>query len=267
MRNAAVVLLLTAMAPGAFAQDSFTPLIYAEEVAQTARMVQQIQNELKEVSYIYQSLQNQIQSLKSLKISSYNDFMEFLNGKASAVLSTESRIKSLQVTVNGESFALGDLMGYWDAYTKQLDAITSGQGTSSDEQAAYRLLGMSSDLVSVGEQLKDLTTSAARKAAAVAVQAEKQSDAESKRIQDLLSQSQGNQSVVANLQTSQLLEAQIAQDLLDLKLQTGSMATNIAAFTSDVQRNGLAVVRSQADEEIVGQEIGDPLSADFFGSR
>ena len=83
-------------------------------------------------------------------MSSYSDFMDFLNGQASYVLTTESRIKALQIYVNGESYALGDVLGYWDAYKKKLDDIGSGKGTSSDEWAAYELLGMSSDLVTVG---------------------------------------------------------------------------------------------------------------------
>ena len=64
-RIAALVMLIAAVVIQGHAQDAFSPLIYAEEVAQTAKMIQQIQNELKQVSYIYQSLQNQIQSLNS----------------------------------------------------------------------------------------------------------------------------------------------------------------------------------------------------------
>jgi hypothetical protein len=249
------------------AQDAFSPLIYAEEVAQTAKMIQQIQEQLTEVSYIYRSLQNQIQSLSSMKMSSYSDFMDFLNGQASYVLTTESRIKALQIYVNGESYALGDILGYWDAYKKKLDAIRSGNGTSSDEWAAYELLGMSSDLVTVGEQLKDLTTSAARKSAALAADNEKQAKTEQGKIDNLLAQAQGNQSVVAGLQTSALLQGEMAQELLDLKLQTGNLATNVAGFTADLQRNGLPVARSAQDEAIVGEEIGNPLSADFYNSK
>jgi hypothetical protein len=52
-----------------------------------------------------------------------------------------------------------------------------------------------------------------------------------------------------------------------LKLQTGSLATNVASFTADVQRNGLPVARSAQDEAIVGEEIGNPLSADFYSSK
>ena len=220
------------------AQDAFTPLIYAEEVAQTMKMVQQIQEQLREVSYIYQSLQNQVQSLSNLKLSSYSDFMDFLNAQASYVLTTESRIKALQIYVNGESYALSDMMGYSDAYKKKIDDIASGKGTSSDEWAAYELLGMSSDLVTVGNQLKDLTTSAARKSAALEADNEKQAKNEQGKIDNLIAQSQGNQSIVAGLQTSALLQGEIAQELLDLKLQTGSMATNIAGFTADTREMG-----------------------------
>jgi hypothetical protein len=249
------------------AQDAFTPLIYAEEVAQTMKMIQQIQSQLREVSYVYQSLQNQVQSLSNLKMSSYSDFMDFLNGQASYVLTTESRIKALQIYVNGESYALSDVLGYWDAYKKKLDDIGGGKGTSSDEWAAYELLGMSSDLVTVGDQLKDLTTSAARKSTALAADSEKQAKNEQDKIDNLLAQSQGNQSIVAGLQTSALLQGEIAHELLDLKLQTGNMATNIAGFTADLQRNGLPVTRSAQDEAIVGEEIGNPLSADFYNSK
>jgi hypothetical protein len=158
-------------------------------------------------------------------------------------------------------------LGYWDAYKKKLDDIGSGKGTSSDEWAAYELLGMSSDLVTVGDQLKDLTTSAARKSTALAADSEKQAKNEQDKIDNLLAQSQGNQSIVAGLQTSALLQGEIAHELLDLKLQTGNMATNIAGFTADLQRNGLPVARSAQDEAIVGEEIGNPLSADFFNSK
>ena len=249
------------------AQDAFSPLIYAEEVAQTTKMVQQIQEQLQEVSYIYQSLQNQVQSLSSLKLSSYNDFMDFLNQQSSYVLTTESRINALQIYVDGESYALGDVLGYWDAYKKKIGDIASGNGTTSDEWAAYELLGMSSDLVTVGQQLKDLTTSAAKKATAIASDNEKQAKTEQGKIDNLLAQSQGNQSIVSGLQTSALLQGEMAQELLDLKLQTGELATNVAAFTADVQRNGVPVARSPQDEAIVGEEIGNPLSADFFSSK
>ena len=72
---------------------------------------------------------------------------------------------------------------------------------------------------------------------------------------------------MAGLQTSSLLQGEIAHELLDMKLQTGSMATNIAGFTADLQRNGLPVARSAQDEAIVGEEIGNPLSADFYDSK
>lgn len=268
MKRAAItvaVFLLFVMR--AAAQDAFTPLIYAEEVAQTLKMVQQIQNQLREVSYIYQSLQNQIQSLSTMRLSDYSEFMDFLNGQASYVLTTESRIKALQIYVNGESYALDDLLGYWDAYKSKLDAIASGKGTSSDEWAAYELLGMSSDLVTVSDQLKDLTTSAARKSAALASNNEKQAKTEGDKIDHLLEQSQGNQSVVAGLQTSALLQGEIAQELLDLKLQMGNLATNVAGFTADLQRNGVPLARSAQDDAIVGEEIGNPLSSDFFDSK
>jgi conjugal transfer/entry exclusion protein len=266
-RAAALVALFLSFVLPSGAQDAFSPLIYAEEVAQTMKMIQQIQNQLREVSYIYQSLQNQIQSLSNMKMSSYSDFMSFLNGQASYVLTTESRIKALQIYVNGESYALGDVFGYWDAYKKKISDISQGKGTSSDEWAAYELLGMSSDLVTVGQQLKDLTTSAARKSAALAADNEKKAKTEQGKIDNLLAQSQGNQSIVAGLQTSALLQGEIAQELLDLKLQTGSLATNVASFTADVQRNGLPVARSAQDEAIVGEEIGNPISADFYSSR
>ena len=142
-RAAALVALFLSFVLPSGAQDAFSPLIYAEEVAQTMKMIQQIQDQLREVSYIYQSLQNQIQSLSSMKMSSYSDFMSFLNGQASYVLTTESRIKALQIYVNGESYALGDVFGYWDAYKKKINDISQGNGTSSDEWAAYELLGMS----------------------------------------------------------------------------------------------------------------------------
>jgi conjugal transfer/entry exclusion protein len=266
-RVVAVMAVLLAVVLRSGAQDAFTPLIYAEEVAQTMKMIQQIQNQLREVSYLYQSLQNQVQSLSNLRMSSYSEFMDFLNGQASYVLTTESRIKALQIYVNGESYALSDLLGYSDAYKKKIDDIASGKGTSSDEWAAYELLGMSSDLVTVGDQLKDLSTSAARKSAALAADNEKQTKNEKDKIDNLIAQSQGNQSIVAGLQTSALLQGEIAHELLDLKLQTGSMATNIAGFTADLQRNGLPVARSAQDEAIVGEEIGNPLSADFYGSK
>ena len=266
-RRVAVMAVLLAVVLRSGAQDAFTPLIYAEEVAQTMKMIQQIQNQLREVSYIYQSLQNQVQSLSSLKMSSYSEFMDFLNSQASYVLTTESRIKALQIYVNGESYALGDILGYSDAYNKKVNDIASGKGTSSDEWAAYELLGMSSDLVTVGNQLKDLSTSAARKSAALAADNEKQTKNEQDKIDNLIAQSQGNQSIVAGLQTSSLLQGEIAHELLDMKLQTGSMATNIAGFTADLQRNGLPVARSAQDEAIVGEEIGNPLSADFYGSK
>jgi hypothetical protein len=266
-RGVLFVLFFGCIVSSMFAQDSFTPLIFGEEVTHTAKMIQQIENELKEVSYLYQSLQNQIQSLKTLKISSFSDFMDFLNGKATAVLSTENRIKSLQVTVNGESYALSDVMGYWDAYTKKLNEIASGKGSDADAAAAYELVGMSQDLITVSKQLKDLTTNAAQKATAIAMQTEKQADTESKRIDSLVAQAQGSQSIVAGLQTSALLEAGIAQDLLELKLQMGSLATDVAAFTADLQRNGLPLARSAQDEAVVGQEIGSPLSDDFFSSK
>ena len=54
-----------------------------------------------------------------MKMSNYNEFMDFLNGQASYVLTTESRIKALQIYVNGETYALDDVLGYWDAYRKQ----------------------------------------------------------------------------------------------------------------------------------------------------
>ena len=73
------LLLLFVLPAGA--QDAFSPLIYAEEVAQTVKMVQQVQNQLQEISYIYQSLQNQIQSLSSMRLSNYNEFMDFLNAR------------------------------------------------------------------------------------------------------------------------------------------------------------------------------------------
>lgn len=266
-RVTAVVTLSLSLVLRAGAQDAFSPLIYAEEVAQTIKMVQQIQEQLQEVSYIYQSLQNQVQSLSSMKLSSYNDFMDFLNGQASYILTTESRIKALQIYVNGESYALGDVLGYWNAYKKRLADISSGNGTSSDEWAAYELLGISSDLVTVGEQLKDLTTSAARKSAALAADNEKQAKTEQGKINNLLAQAQGNQSIVAGLQTSALLQGEIAQELLDLKLQVGNLATNVAGFTADLQRNGLPVARSVQDEAIIGEEIGNPLSADFYNSK
>ena len=266
-RAVAVTTLLFSLVLRSGAQDAFSPLIYAEEVAQTIKMVQQIQNQLQEVSYIYQSLQNQVQSLSSMKLSSYNDFMDFLNGQASYILTTESRIKALQIYVNGESYALGDVLGYWDAYKKKLADISRGNGTSSDEWAAYELLGISGDLVTVGEKLKDLTTSAARKSAALAAEAEKQAKSEQGKINNVLAQAQGNQSIVSGLQTSALLQGEIAQELLDLKLQTGNLATNVAGFTADLQRNGVPVARSVQDEAIVGEEIGNPLSADFFNSK
>jgi len=266
-RATAVVTLFLSFGLRLGAQDAFSPLIYAEEVAQTMKMVQQIQDQLQEVSYIYQSLQNQVQSLSSMKLSSYNDFMDFLNSQASYILTTESRIKALQIYVNGESYALGDVLGYWNAYKKKLTDISSGNGTSSDEWAAYELLGMSSDLVTVGQQLKDLTTSAARKSAALAADNEKQAKSEQGKIDNLLAQGQGSQSIVSSLQTSALLQGEIAQELLDLKLQTGDLATNVAGFTADLQRNGLPVARSAQDEAIVGEEIGNPLSADFYDSK
>ena len=266
-RGAVMISLLAVFVLCATAQDAFTPLIWAEEVAQTLKMVQQIQNELREVSYVYQSLQNQIQSLKSLNYNSYNDFMSFLNGQASYVLTTESRIKALQINVNGQNYALGDLLGYWDAYKKKIDDIASEGGSASDEQSAYDLLGMSPDLVTVANQLKDLTTSAARKSAALAADNEKHAKQEQQRIDDLLQQAQGEQSVVAGLQTGALLQGEIAQELLDLKLQTGNLATNVAGFTADLQRNGLPIARSAQDEAIVGEEIGNPLSADFYNSK
>src|SRR5208337_4363143 len=107
MKRAALVVFIFSLGlPVAVAgQDVYSPLIYAEEVAQTAKMVQQIQNQLQEISYIYQSLRDQIQSLSNLKVSSYNDFMDFLNGQASYILTTESRIKSLQIYVDGQSYA------------------------------------------------------------------------------------------------------------------------------------------------------------------
>ena len=266
-RRAAIAMLVAAIAIQANAQDAFSPLIYAEEVAQTAKMIQQIQNELKQVSYIYQSLQNQIQSLKTLKLNTFNDFMNFLGNQASYVLTTESRIKALQINVNGQSYALNDLLGYWDAYQKKIDDIRRGNGSSSDELAAYELLGISPDLVTVAAQLKDLTTSAARKSAALAADNEKNAKVEQQRIANLLRQVQGEQSVVAGLQTSALLQGEIAQELLDLKLQIGNLATNVAGFTADLQRNGMPLARSAQDEAIVADEIANPLSADFFNSK
>jgi hypothetical protein len=72
---------------------------------------------------------------------------------------------------------------------------------------------------------------------------------------------------VAGLQTSSLLQGEIAQELLDLKLQMGNLATNVAGFTADLQRNGVPLSRSAQDEAIVGEEIGNPLSLDFFNSK
>ena len=266
-RAVVLVVFVVAVAIEGHAQDAFSPLIYAEEVAQTAKMIQQIQNELQQVSYVYQSLQNQIQSLKTLKLNTYNDFMNFLGDQASYVLATESRIKSLQINVNGQNYALNDLLGYWDAYQKKIGDIASGNGNGGDEQAAYDLLGMSPDLVTVANQLKDLTTSAARKSAALASDNEKNAKVEQEHIAGLLQQAQCEQSVVAGLQTSSLLQGEIAQELLDLKLQTGNLATNVAGFTADLQRNGLPVARSAQDEAIVSDEIANPLSADFFNSK
>ena len=266
-RIVALVMLIAAVVIQGHAQDAFSPLIYAEEVAQTAKMIQQIQNELKQVSYIYQSLQNQIQSLKTLKLNTYNDFMNFLGDQASYVLTTESRIKALQINVNGQNYALNDLLGYWDAYQKKIGDIGRGNGSSSDEQAAYDLLGISPDLVTVANQLKDLTTSAARKSAALAADNEKNAKVEQQRIANLLRQVQGEQSVVAGLQTSALLQGEIALELLDLKLQIGNLATNVAGFTADLQRNGMPLARSAQDEAIVADEIANPLSADFFNSK
>ena len=112
-----------------------------------------------------------------------------------------------------------------------------------------------------------MTTSAARKSAALAADNEKQAKTEQDKIDHLLEQSQGNQSVVAGLQTSALLQGEIAQELLDLKLQMGNLATNVAGFTADLQRNGVPLARSAQDEAIVGEEIGNPLSSDFFDSK
>jgi len=268
MRLCALTALLLPLAlPMAAAQDAFSPLIYAEEVAQTVKMVQQIQNQLQEISYIYQSLKDQIQSLSNLKVSSYNDFMDFLNGQASYILTTESRIKSLEIYVDGQSYAIDDVLGYMDAYKRKMDAIASGNGTTSDEYAAYEVFGISNDLVTVANQLKDLTTSAARKSTALATDTEKNAQDEQEKIDNLLAQSQGDQSVVAGLQRSALLEGEIAQELLEMKLQLGSLATNVAGFTTDVQRNGMPIARSPEDREIIEEEIGNPLSADFFDSK
>jgi len=267
-RTALIAVVLTLRLPLAVeAQDAFSPLIYAEEVTQTVKMVQQIQNQLQEISYIYQSLKDQVQSLSSLKISNYNDFMDFLNGQASYILTTESRIKSLQIYVDGQSYAIDDILGYTDAYKRKMNAIASGNGTTSDEYDAYQLFGISNDLITVANQLKDLSMSAARKSTALAIDTEKQAQDDQKKIDNLLQQSQGDQSIVAGLQASALLEGEIAQELLDLKLQLGSLATNVAALTTDVQRNGVPVGRSPQDAEIIGEEIGNPLSSDFFDSK
>ena len=64
-RGVAVLVLFLSFVLPLSAQDAFTPLIYAEEVAQTMKMIQQIQSQLREVSYVYQSLQNQVQSLSN----------------------------------------------------------------------------------------------------------------------------------------------------------------------------------------------------------
>jgi hypothetical protein len=122
-------------------------------------------------------------------------------------------------------------------------------------------------LVKVANQLKDLTTSAARKSAALAADNEKNAKVEQQRIANLLRQVQGEQSVVAGLQTSALLQGEIAQELLDLKLQIGNLATNVAGFTADLQRNGMPLARSAQDEAIVADEIANPLSADFYNSK
>ena len=267
-RTALAVLIISLSLPAAVAaQDAYSPLIYAEEVTQTVKMVQQIQNQLQEISYIYQSLKDQIESLSNLRISSYNDFMDFLNGQASYILTTESRIKSLQIYVDGQSYAIDDVLGYTEAYKRKMDAIASGNGTASDEYDAYELFGISNDLVTVSNQLKDLTMSAARKSTALAADTETHAQEDQEKIDNLIEQSQGDQSIVAGLQRSALLEGEIAQELLDLKLQLGSLATNVAAFTTDVQRNGVPVGRSPEDAEIVEQEIGNPLSSDFFDSK
>ena len=46
-RGVAVLALFLSFVLPLSAQDAFTPLIYAEEVAQTMKMIQQIQNQLQ----------------------------------------------------------------------------------------------------------------------------------------------------------------------------------------------------------------------------
>jgi hypothetical protein len=121
---------------------TYSPLEYAQMLKEAVSVAKQYQAQLKDLQYTIQSVQNQVKSMKNLKVKDYNSLMRFLNDQAEFTLRIEGKLKNYGVKLNDQTYKLWEINKISEEYQAEAQRIKEDGLTKYEESDVMRWMGM-----------------------------------------------------------------------------------------------------------------------------
>lgn len=224
-----ICLLLIIICPGCFktkAQEIvFDPVAFDEMVMQSYAFARQIENQIKEIAYLYDFVQMQIKSIEKLDPDTYFTVRNYIIGRKNAIDSLKFRIRNLNLKISDERYYLGDVLPTDEEIAQWYKSLAAARENNNQEQYNSTL-----HMISEREQtIRQYLTETGREAVAIGIESQDFVTGSNQRLQELLDQIEGNESITSQLQISNQLSLEMNLAMLELIRSLSSLNSMYAA--------------------------------------
>lgn len=208
----------------------FDPIALDEMITQTYALERNIENQIKEIGYMYEFMQTQIKSIEKLDPKSYFAIRNFVIARDSALKSLKARMRNLGVKIGDENYSLGDVL----PTDKEINAWFKSLEEAKETKNTQQYLTTLEVINNKDKTIRQYLTETSLEAAAVGIEADdfihNQLDFE-----ELLDEIEGNESITSQLQISNKLSLELNSAISRLVQSVAVMNKMYAANTlSDV---------------------------------
>jgi len=226
-------------------QIVFDPIALDEMITQTYAMGKTIEIQIHEIGLLYDSLQYQIKSLQKLDASSYFELRRFVIDRANGIKSLESRLKNINMKIDGEVYSLGDVLPTNKEIKEWFGNLKSAQEENDPEK-----INLCKEIIKTrDDMLKQLLTGLSQELAGMASDTEEFVKVSNDRSEKLIDEIDLNDSLTSQLQINNKLSIETNLSLNELlrgmaKMNSAygaaSLSTTLQGYLQDAGKNIMA---------------------------
>lgn len=252
MKRTVFILCLILIGASASAQApviTYSPLEYAQMLKELAQTVKQYEAQIRELQYMYQSVQNQIKMIQNADLRDLKSTLKFLNNQADFALYTEQKLKKMGVKINGESYKLWEINKISDEYQMEMNRIAEEGLSQQEENEVLRWLGIGSALQELLQRTGNYVSDVGKELDTMNEDVKEHQKANIEQWENLIESYKDNQSVVANIQGVMFGMSQLSANLALMQTELVKIGFGISAQSKILEGDLLHL----SEQDIVGR--------------